>query len=357
MTFKGLFLRALILTGLGAVVFPAGVWGSGHKTGGDAGVLVVMTHDSFNISRKVMDAFEARNHVKVKFLKAGDAGAALNQAILSKNNPMADVFFGVDNTFLSRALDAGLFEPHHSPALEKIPETFRLDKQNRLLPIDFGDVCLNYDIRWLAGRNIPPPAQMADLIKPEYKGLVVVQNPATSSPGLAFLLATISRFGESGYLDFWKKLKKNKVLATNGWNDAYWGHFTAASKGSRPIVVSYATSPAAEVHFSPGKKGPPPTAALTGPGDCFRQIEFAGILKGARNPKKAGALIDFMLAKTFQENIPLSMFVFPTHPGAALPEVFEKYARMAEQPGFIPYERIAEKRMEWIEAWTREMLR
>ena len=295
--------------------------------------------------------------MRLKFLKAGDAGAVLNRAILSKNNPMADVLFGVDNTFLSRAIDADMFEPYSSPLLEKIPESFKLDKKNRLLPVDFGDVCLNYDAQWFADRKVPPPSGMIDLTKPAYSGLTVVENPATSSPGLAFLLATISRFGESGYIDFWKKLNKNGALVTNGWNEAYWGNFTASSKGDRPIVVSYSSSPAAEVHFSGKKMKKAPTDSIAGPGECFRQIEFAGIFRGSKNMEKAKKFIDFMLDTAFQEDIPLSMFVFPVNSGARLPEVFAKHAKTAEKPAFISYDKIAARRMDWIEAWTNEMLR
>ena len=319
--------------------------------------LTIMTHDSFSISKTVAQAFENRHNVTLKFLKAGDAGAALNQAILSRNNPMADVFFGVDNAFLSRALSADMFEPYHSPLLKNIPERFKLDKSQRLTPIDFGDVCINYDKKWFADKKIPPPSTMEDLAKPLYESLLVVENPATSSPGLAFLLATISRFGEVGQMDFWRKLKKNNALVVNGWNEAYWGKFTAASKGDRPIVVSYATSPAAEVFFSKEKISSPPTAAITGPGECFRQIEFAGIFARSKNKETAKKFMDFMLDIPFQEDIPLNMFVFPVNPDAKLPDVFAAHAKKAEKPGVVGHNKIAEKRMEWIDAWTNEMLR
>ncbi|MCP4756558.1 MAG: thiamine ABC transporter substrate-binding protein, partial [Proteobacteria bacterium] len=215
------------------LVFDAGiVSGEDHE-------ITVMTHDSFSVGKGVVDLFEKAHGVKIRFLKAGDAGAALNQAILSKNNPMADVFYGVDNTFMSRALKAGIFEAYRSPLLEQVPDALKLDSRYRLLPVDYGDVCLNYDKKWFARKNMKPPERLEDLVAPAYSGLTVVENPATSSPGLAFLLVTIGRFGEDGYLSFWKKLRKNEVLVTNGWEEAYWGKFSAASKGDRPIVVSY----------------------------------------------------------------------------------------------------------------------
>lgn len=164
--------------------------------------LSVMTHDSFAVSEEVIAQFEQENNVKVTFLKSGDAGTALNKAILSKGNPLADVFYGVDNTFLSRALEEGVFEPYNSPLLDKIPAAFVLDPSHQALPVDYGDVCLNYDKGYFAEHNQAPPEKLEDLLKPEYRGLLVVENPATSSPGLAFLLATIARFGDPGYLEY-----------------------------------------------------------------------------------------------------------------------------------------------------------
>lgn len=318
--------------------------------------LLVMTHDSFSLSTDVLAEFEQTNACAVRILQAGDAGAALNQAILSKNSPLADVFYGVDNTFLSRALKAGIFESHVSPGLAAVPAALRLDPSNTLLPMDFGDVCLNYDRSWFAARQIAPPSSLEDLLKPELKGLTVVQNPATSSPGLAFLLATIGHFGEDKAFEFWKGLKRNDVLITAGWKEAYWGEFTAASKGKRPIVVSYATSPAAEVHFSDTPLDIPPTSAVLSAGSAFRQIEFAGILKGAAQPELARKFVDFLLSPRVQEDIPLQMFVFPAASQAKLPEVFLRHAVSAEKPAEVAPEVIDAKRDAWITTWTQIML-
>jgi thiamine transport system substrate-binding protein len=319
--------------------------------------ITVMTHDSFNVGKEIITTFEKEKGIKIRFLKSGDAGAALVQAILSKGNPLADVFFGVDNTFLSRALDADIFEPYASPLLLNIPSHLQLDKQNRLLPVDYGDVCLNYDKEWFAEKNIAPPTDLADLIKPEYKGLTVVENPATSSPGMAFLLATIGRFGEDGYLDFWKKLRANDVIIASGWEDAYYGHFTSASKGDRPIVVSYASSPPAVVYYSEKKLTDAPTAAVVTDNSAFRQIEFVGILKGTKKIALARKVVDFMLSESFQEDIPLQMFVFPANPKAKLPDVFVKHAVVAENPAVVSPAVIEKNRDKWLEEWTNTVLR
>lgn len=319
--------------------------------------LKLMTHDSFNVSEEVLQAFEQENNVVVELLPSGDAGAALNQAILSKDNPIADVFFGVDNTFLSRALDAGIFEYYNSPMLDQVPDEFKLDPENYMLPIDYGDVCLNYDKKWFADNNIVPPTDLESLLDAAYADLVVVENPATSSPGMAFLLATIGHFGADHYLGYWADLRANGVLVTDGWEDAYWGQFTAASDGDRPVVVSYASSPPVEVYYAEEELTEAPTAVVLENGSCFRQIEFAGILNGTKHRKEAEKLIDFLLGQQFQEDIPLQMFVFPVNPQAKLPDLFVQYAEIPEQTSTVAPGDIEANREAWIEAWTEVVLR
>jgi thiamine transport system substrate-binding protein len=289
---------------------------------------VLASHDSFNVSEAVVTQFEQENNVKLQFLALGDAGEALNKIILSKDAPLADVFFGVDNTFLSRALDADIFEPYDSPMLAQIADELELDPQHRLLPVDVGYVNLNADKQWFAENGLPLPQTLDDLTKPEYKGLLVAPNPATSSPGLAFLLATISYFGEDKYLDFWSALRANDAVITDGWTEAYYEHFTVGSGGSgdRPLVVSYSTSPPADVVFATDGRTEPASVSINPLGGVFRQIEFVGILKGTQQPELARKWVDFMLSPTFQEDMPLQMYVFPAIEDAELPEVFVKFA-------------------------------
>jgi thiamine transport system substrate-binding protein len=320
-----------------------------------------MTHDSFSISEDVLAKFQAQCGCTVKFLKSGDAGLALNKAILGKGNPLADAFYGVDNTFLTRALSADIFEPYVSPALAKIPAELRLDPSNRALPIDYGYVNINYDKKYFSDNGIALPADLRDLTNPAYKSMLVVENPATSSPGLAFLLSTIATFGGTGsytYLDFWHDLRKNDVLVSEGWEDAYNTQFSAGSgKGDRPMAVSYATSPAAEVYFADPQPAESPTGNLFVPGGSFKQVEFVGLLKGAKQPELARQWIDFMLGDTFQADIPLQMWVYPARQGVALPEVFTKHAVVPTDVVSLAPEQIEAGREKWIEAWTDAVLR
>lgn len=330
---------------------------TGTNTDPHIPTLSIMTHDSFEINADMVASYELDNNVKLVFLKSGDTGAALNKAILSKNAPLADVFYGVDNTFLSRALEAEIFEPYSSPALESIPAEMRLDPGDNLLPVDYGDVCINYDKEYFSENNLSVPQTLEDLIKPEYKGLLVMENPATSSPGLAFLLATISHFGDQNYLGYWQDLRENGLVVVGDWSTAYYTNFSASSgHGPQPMVVSYASSPAAEVIFAETKLTESPTGSMTGPGTCFRQIEFVGILKGTQQRQLAENFVDFLLSVQYQQDMPLQMFVYPVNPQAELPPEFVKYAQVSEQPASLTPSDIASHREKWIAAWVEVVL-
>jgi thiamine transport system substrate-binding protein len=321
-------------------------------------VLNVMTHDSFAASDSVILAFEQQNHVKVNFIKSGDAGAALNKAILSKNAPLADVFYGVDNTFLSRALASGIYETYNSPILIQIQSQYRLDPSNQALPVDHSSVCLTYDKAYFAKKNLALPQSFEDLLKPLYKGLLVVENPATSSPGLAFLLASIAHFGADKYLDFWKSLKANGLVVVDGWETAYYTNFSGSSgKGSQPLVVSYNTDPAAEVVYSATPITQSPVGSILSPQMCFQEIEYVGILKGTKNLDLAHKFVDFMLGVTFQEDMPLQMYVEPVNSLAKLPAVFQKYVQEPSQPAKLSLDAISQNRDTWIKAWTTAVLK
>ncbi|HSG44474.1 MAG TPA: thiamine ABC transporter substrate-binding protein [Anaerolineales bacterium] len=320
--------------------------------------LTVMTHDSFAVSEDVVKLFEDANNAKVVFLQSGDAGSVLNKAILTKDAPLADVLFGVDNTFLSRALEADIFESYASSELVNIPDAFVLDPSHRALPVDYGDVCINYDKAYFADNALAVPQSLEDLTKPEYANLLVAENPATSSTGLAFMLASVAHFGEDGYLDFWRDLKDNGVVVVDGWETAYYTNFSASSgRGPQSMVVSYGTSPAAEVIFAETPLDDAPTASILGLNTCFRQIEFVGTLKGTKNRALSEKFVDFMLGKDFQEDIPAQMFVYPVNSNAVLPDEFTQYAQAPEQAATLSPDEIAFNRDRWIQEWTDVMMK
>lgn len=317
--------------------------------------VTLVSHDSFNVTDAVLKEFEQESGYTVKKLKSGDAGAALNQEILTKGSPRGDVFFGVDNTLLSRALDNGIFTPYEAKGLGEVKPEYQLDKEHRVTPVDSGDICVNYDKQYFADKKIAPPQTLDDLVKPEYKDLLVTENAATSSPGLGFLLASVGKYGEEGWKDYWSKLKANGVEVVDGWEQAYNERFSGSAggkkaKGDRPLVVSYASSPPVEVLYGEPQPAEAPTGVSTG--TCFRQIEFAGLLKGAKNEAGGKALLDFLISKKFQEDMPLQMFVNPVTKDAALPELFTKHGVAVEKPEVVAPETIAENREQWVKAWS-----
>ncbi|MEU1555753.1 thiamine ABC transporter substrate-binding protein [Streptomyces scabiei] len=349
--------------GLGLVTLSACGSSSSDDAGSGAGskTVTLVSHGSFTYSKDVLKAFEKESGYKVKVLKSGDAGQAVNQAILTKDNPQGDVFFGVDNTLLSRALDNGLFQPYEAKGLGKVGAEYQLDKaEHRVTPVDTGDICVNYDKAYFSKKKIEPPQTFDDLIKPQYKNLLVTENASTSSPGLGFVLGTAAKYGDGGWEGYWQKLKANGVKVVDGWEQAYYQEFSGSTDGrkaggDRPLVVSYASSPPAEVIYAEPRPETAPTGVATG--TCFRQTEFAGLLSNARNAEGGKALIDFLISKRFQEDMPLNMFVYPVVEGASVPAEFTEYGPAAKDPETMAPAKIAEKRDEWVKSWTSLVLK
>ncbi len=347
-------MRRLVgLLVLAAVLVATACSGGGTKK---SSTVTLVTYDAFAASPEVLAAFTKETGYKVKTVKQGDAGLMVNQAILRKGNPLGDVLFGVDNTFLTRALDAKLFDPYTVRDVSFRPRVL-VDEEHRVTPVDEGDVCLNYDKTWFGRDGHPPkPTRLADLTDPRYKNLTVVENAATSSPGLAFLLATISEYGEKDWQDYWRTLRANGVRVVNDWTEAYETDFTAGGgPGDRPIVVSYASSPPADVVFSDPHRDTPRVGVVES--SCFRQFEFAGVLRGARNAAGARALVDFLVSRRFQEDMPLQLYVNPVIVGATLPPLYKQWAAMPAHPYTMDPQTIGDGRDEWIKEWTDIVVR
>ncbi|MFF7973555.1 thiamine ABC transporter substrate-binding protein [Streptomyces sp. NPDC007905] len=355
------FVAAAVGLGLVTVSALTGCGSTDAKGSTDSKTVTLVSHDSWAVSKKVLKDFEKQSGYKVRVLKSGDAGQAVNKAVLTKDNPQGDVFFGVDNTLLSRALDNGLFQPYEAKGLGAVGAQYQLDQgKHRVTPIDFGDICVNYDKAYFSAHKLTPPQTFADLAKPEYKNLLVTENAATSSPGLGFLLGSAAQYGDHGWPDYWKKLKANGVKVVDGWEQAYYQEFSGSSEGKkaggdRPLVVSYASSPPAEVIYAKKRPSTAPTGVATG--TCFRQIEFAGLLSNAQNTKGGKAFIDFLLSKEFQQDMPLKMFVYPVVKGAAVPAEFTKYGPVAKNPETMAPGKIAANRDQWVKSWTSLVLK
>ena len=318
--------------------------------------VTLLAHDSFAVTKTLLDDFEKRSGITVKVVMDGDAGQLVNKAALTAGNPEGDVLFGVDNTLLSRALAAGVFDPYVSPNAATVPTSLKAATNDAVTPVDYGDVCVNLDDTWFAKHGVAEPTTLADLVMPAYKDLLVVENAETSSPGLAFLLATIARYGDSGWQTYWQQLRANGVKVVNGWTEAYEDTFSAGGKGDRPIVVSYASSPPAEIVYAADPKPTKPSTSVMTDG-CFRQVEYAGVLKGTKNPLAARAVVDFLLSPAVQADVPLSMFVDPAVPGTPLPKVFTDFAAVPTDPLTLDPALIDKNRSTWIDTWDQVTLR
>jgi thiamine transport system substrate-binding protein len=348
---------ASIAVALSVALVAAACGSGGGKTSAPKAppkTVVLMTYDSFSVSKSVLADFTRATGFKVKVLTTGDAGQLVSAAVQARANPEADALFGIDNTLLTRALAVNVFDRYRAKGLSMVPKQFQLDSEHRVTPIDSGEVCVNDDLAWFGHHGHPPaPTSLLDLAKPEYRKLLVVENPATSSPGLAFLLTTISALGK-GWEPYWKSLRANGVRADDTWDSAYDTDFTAGGKsGDRPLVVSYATDPAADVVYSDGKKSTPTVGVVQG--TCFAQVEFAAVLHGAHNPAGAKALVDFMLTREYQEGIPLQMYTYPVVRGIKLPSVFERFA-LQPQAYSMDVNAIGDQRNAWIDKWTQIVL-
>jgi len=317
--------------------------------------LTLLAHDSFTPSEGIFDAFTADSGIFVRVVRGGDAGTLVTKAVVSAGNPEGDVLWGVDNTLLSRAVEADVFTPYVSVHRADLDAAgVALAPDGVVTPVDSGDVCINYDKQWFSERRINPPLTLQALASTNYRNLLVTPSPLTSSPGLAFMLASIAEFGDE-WTQWWTTLRDNNVLVVDSWNDAYYSHFTATSDGERPIVVSYATSPPAEVIFANPRPTEAPTAiaALT----CFRQFEFAGILRGTKQQQAAQKLIDFLVSRQFQEDLPLTQFVWPSNRTATVPQEFLDYSLRPENPLALDPATIAARRAEWLDEFAEVALR
>ncbi len=340
-----------------ALVLLTGIVAACGDDGGGGDTVTLLAYDSFVTTEGIFDTFTEETGIRVEVATGGDAGELLSKAILTKGNPEGDVLWGVDNSLLSRAIDEGIYAPYTSDALDTVPDELRaLVPNGEATPVDYGDVCINADQRWFDEHGGAPPASLEELTDPAYRDLLVVPNPATSSPGLAFLLASVAAFGEDGWQDWWRDLRANGVEIVDGWTEAYTVRFSGSSgAGPKPLVVSYGSSPPAEVVFADPPIDAPPTTVVEA--TCFRQVEFAGILAGSERTDEAEQLIDFLLSQTFQEDLPLNLFVYPANRDAALPEVFTDFAVVPAAPLTLDPATIAEHREDWVDEWTSIVLR
>ncbi|MCB0886785.1 MAG: thiamine ABC transporter substrate-binding protein [Propionibacteriaceae bacterium] len=344
-------VAALAALGLAACGGPAPEAGPGSGPATTPGTqaptesktLTVVTHDSFALPEDLLKKFADETGYEVTYVAPGEGTSLVNQLILTKDSPLGDVVFGIDSTLASRALREGVVVPHVADA--KVIDGLAAEG---LTPVDFGDVCVNADSAWFAANDVPVPTTLDDLTAPAYKELFVVPSPTSSSPGQSFLLATIGAKGD-GWVDYWKALEDNGVKLAAGWSDAYYTDFSGADgKGPRPLVLSYATSPAYTVDGDAST-----TEALLG--TCIRQVEYAGVLAGAQNEVGAAKFIDFLLTPEVQATIPENMYMYPALDGVALPDEWAKFAPLSDEPIAIDGAQIDTGLEDWLRTWAEQI--
>lgn len=339
----------------GAIALSLGLGAVTH-----AADLRVVTHESFDLPKPLLAGFERANGVNLKIVKAGDAGEMVNKLILTKGTPIGDVVYGIDNSLLGRAREAGILAPLPASLgdLKLAPQVAQAAPDavaaKDWLPVDWGHVTLNADKAWFAQSGLSLPKNLDDLAKPEYAKLLVVENPSTSSPGLAFLAATVQAKGE-GVWDWWARLRAGGVKVAKSWSDAYYKDFTRAG-GDRPLVVSYLTSPAAEVFYSEKKIDVSPTANVALPGGVFVQVEGVALLKGGQQTKAAEAFARFMRSAEVQTALQTTMWMLPVQAGVPAAEVMQHAGQPTEAKA-VSVETLRAQASAWRQRFTQTVLR
>ena len=273
-------------------------------------------HKSFSLPKDAFAAFERANDAKVSVIKAGSGNELVNKLVLSRAQPITDAVYGLDNTTMLKAKEGGILaaaQPPSAAVTATLPHA---------AAVDTGYIAVNYDKAWFAKNKLPLPQSLEDLAKPQYKDLLAMPNPGLSSTGLGFLLANIQGMGEKQAFDWWAKMRANGVKVTKDWSEAYYTEFSR-NGGSRPLVVGYASSPAAEVHYGKGKFDTPPTGVLFLKGGVFRQVEGAAVLNGAKQPALAAKLVQYLQSAPVQKAVPTEMWVYPAVKNTPLPDVFK----------------------------------
>ena len=299
----------------------------GEPHPGDDDPVTLVVHNSFVDAKAFEKAASEATGYTVKVITAGDGGELTNKLVLTKGAPIADAFFGVDNTFASRLISNDVTQPITPTSLparaarlaaEIAPGATALP----LVPIDMGATCVNIDTAWFAAQGLAEPETFEDLADAKYKDLAVLIDPTASSTGASFMIATIAKFGENGFADYWKSLVANGARLAQGWSDAYYEEFTGGGNaGTRPIVLSYSTSPAFTVNEAGSEST---TRALLG--TCSTQVEYAGVLKGAKHAKGAEAVVNYLLSSEFQSSIPDEMYMYPVDEALLLPGSWATFA-------------------------------
>lgn len=317
--------------------------------------LVVYTYDSFvswGPAQEIAASFEEAYGVKVTFVAPTGSGEMLSRLIteMETGGTQADVFIGLSDTQLPRAIERGIFQPidiEKVPNLQNVPQELHVDPEYRAIPFDYGYVSFVYDRR--AWPDDQLPSSLEDLTDRRFAGRIIAIDPRTSSVGHALLLWTIAEYGEDGYLAYWNRLKPSLLTVAGGWSAAY----AMFEEGEAPIVLSYTTDAAYSVYSGQGDR----YGIILPGGQAYLQIELAGIVAGSEQAELAHAFLNHLLAPESQKLIPTTNWMFPANAATELPEVFEQYAIQPENPVRLDHSLVDENNERWLREWAVEIRR
>ncbi len=341
-------MKRIIVLFLVILLLSVGLTGCRQKESAEE-TLTIYSYDSF-VSYGLPDAtnklFEEKYNCKIEYRTFGGVGATLNRLILEKNNPQADLFVGLNMNNLARALEEEIFISYRPENYEVIPEEYRIDKNWRVTPFDGpNSLAIIYDSEVIKN----PPRSFEDLLKPEYKGKLILEDPRSSSPGMGFLLWTIAVYGEDHYLDYWEKLEPTIFHIYPDWTSAFDTAFVQNKEA--PMVLSYDVDPA---YFYYEDEVTRYKAVIPEEGGWL-QLEFVGIVNDSKHQELAQQYMEFMLSREFQENLPLYQWAFPIDTSIQLPECYD-YAVNADKYITLPLEDIANKSQIWLEQWIEMII-
>ena len=333
------------------------------EPGRDAdGTLRILTYDIAAFSDEMLAEFTNQTGYPVEMIRTDDSGGILEQLLQTQQAQQADLAIGLDNTYLQTALNFCLLQAHNASASD-ISETALEPYDGPLaLPFDRGDVCLNYDETRVDGTNLTVPTSLWNLTEPEWNGLAAFPSPVTSSPGRAFMSATIDYFENDedntpDAFDWWKAMAANGAIFTTGWTEAYeihysggYGEWVEGHLGDAAMTVSYCHSPGVEAFYGGNWTK---STSLTLPRSSFHQVEYAGVINGGTELEAANAFITYLLSEEVNRDMPENNLMQSVLVNATWPET-DGYAYHTDLPELnaeISNERIADEMEDWLSAW------
>ena len=342
-------MRNLMVTALLLVVICLASYGQDDRP-----PFVVYTYDSFaswGPASAIEQAFEAMYPADVRFVAVADSRSMLTRLRQEREagRQGADVFIGIEAADLARTRELDLFlplQPEDVPNLSVVPQSLLLDPSGSLIPYEHGYITFVYDSEQVDTTTLARTFE--ELLDPRYRNQIILEDPRMSSPGLSFLLWTIDRFGDPGYLDYWRQLAPNVLTVTGGWGEAY-DLFLA---GEASIVLSFSTDTAYSVidHGSARHK----VMLLDNQG--YRNVYFMGVVQGTEHFDWATAFLDLVLSPEIQSLIPTTEWMFPANPEALLPVSFYQYAVTPPQPVMIAPGEVLAHLDRWLREWALVIL-